>query len=282
MSGFSINTNSAAQIALQNLTTTQSRLQQVQSVMTTGLKVANAKDDGAVYAIATRQRSDVASLGTLKTGLGRAKSVTDTAMTAGESLEDLLSEMKQKALAASDTSLDTASRGDLANDFVQLFIQYDRTTQAAQFNGINLLEGQALKVPASLDGGTITVAPVDMALGGFGGLLSNTAIGSTTTIAVRFTTASEAATWSTSLDAAIDQAGQRLAALGTASKMLDNQTGLLDHLSDAMTAGIGNLVDADMASESAALQSLQTKEQLGVQALSIANQAPGAVLSLFR
>ncbi len=285
MSGFSINTNSAAQIALQNLSATQSKLAQTQNIMSTGLKVASAQDNGATYAIATRERSDVASLGTLQTSIENAKSVTDVAMSAGDSLQSLLSEMKEKALAATDTSLDTTSRNALSGDLQQLVQQYNQTQSSAEFNGINLLESQSLKVPASLNGGTITVAPVDMALGGFGGLFSGSSsqlASISTTMSVSLSTTTLASEWTEALDMAIDQAGVRLAALGTQSSQLDRQATLLGKLSDTMTSGIGNLVDADMANESATLQSLQTKEQLGVQALSIANQAPSVVLSLFR
>ena len=74
----------------------------------------------------------------------------------------------------------------------------------------------------------------------------------------------------------------KLSDLGSASRKIDAQTTFTSKLSDTIESGIGNLVDADLAKESAKLQALQVKQQLGVQALSIANQAPQTITSLFR
>jgi len=107
-------------IALQNLNATSNALQNVQNIISTGLRVASAKDDGATYAIAQSQRSDVSSLDAVKDSLNRGSSVVDVALSAGDSVTDLLSQMKDKALAASDTSLDTTSRKAYATDFQSL------------------------------------------------------------------------------------------------------------------------------------------------------------------
>jgi hypothetical protein len=82
--------------------------------------------------------------------------------------------------------------------------------------------------------------------------------------------------------ASIDKVSGALARLGTASKALSTHNTFVGKLSDALEAGVGNLVDADLAKESATLQALQTKQQLGVQALSIANQSTSVLVSLFR
>lgn len=272
----SVNTNMGAMIALQNLNTTNSQMASVQNRISTGLKVASAKDDGAAFAIAQSQRSTVSSLDAVKDSLSRGSSVVDVSMSAGESVSDMLTQLKEKALAASDTSLDTTSRDALKNDFESIRDQITKTLSNATFNGINLVDGTNTSITAlaNADGSSvITVAGQDMSLGGSIVSLSTTA---------SFSTATSASNLLTTIDDSINNVSAALAKLGTNSKALENHATFVGKLQDSITAGIGNLVDADMAKESAKLQALQTKQQLGVQALSIANQSTSTVLSLFR
>jgi len=272
----SVNTNMGAMIALQNLNATNSDMAATQNRISTGLKVASAKDDGAAYAIAQSQRSTVSSLDAVKDSLSRGASVVDVSMSAGESVSDMLTQLKEKALAASDTSLDTTSRDALKNDFESIRDQITKTLTNATFNGINLVDGSNASIAAlaNADGSsTITVAGQDMSLGG--------SIVSLATDAT-FSTATSAGNLLTTIDDSINNVSAALAKLGTSSKALENHATFVGKLQDSITAGIGNLVDADMAKESAKLQALQTKQQLGIQALSIANQSTSSVLSLFR
>jgi flagellin len=272
----SVNTNVGAMVALQNLNKTNSELQTTQNRINTGLKVSSAKDDGATFAIAQSQRASVASLDAVKDSLSRATSSVDVAMSAGESISDMLTQMKEKALAASDTSLDTTSRAALNTDFQALRDQITKTVQNAKFNGINLLDGSlpGLEALASADGvSRMTVATQNLSLGSGIVTLSTTS---------GFATSSSAGLLLTSIDDSINNVSAALAKLGTSSKALEAHETFIGKLQDSITAGIGNLVDADLAKESAKLQSLQTKQQLGIQALSIANQAPQLVLSLFK
>ena len=272
----SINTNVGAMIALQNLTATQSQLQTVQNVISTGLRVSSAKDDGATYAIAQSQRADVSALDAVKDSLNRGSSVVDVALSAGDSITDLLTQMKSKALAASDTSLDTTSRSAYAADFNSLRDQITSTLANSSFNGINILNGQngSISALANASGtSTLTVQGQNMSLGG-----SIVKVATTAT----FATATSASNLLTTIDTSITNVSTALSQLGTSSKSLQNHLNFVGKLQDSLNTGIGNLVDADMASESAKLQSLQTKQQLGVQALSIANQSTSTVLSLFR
>ena len=272
----SINTNTGAMIALQNLNSTSTQLQNVQNIISTGLKVSSAKDDGATYAIAQSQRATVSSLDAVKDSLNRSSSVVDVALSAGDSVTDMLTQMKEKALAASDTSLDSTSRTAYATDFASLRDQITTTLQNASFNGINILDGAnpTISALANASGSSvITVQGQDMSLGG-----NIVKITSTDT----FGSASSASALLTTIDTSINNVSSALAQLGTSSKALDNHLTFVGKLQDSLNAGIGNLVDADMASESAKLQALQTKQQLGVQALSIANQSTSTVLSLFR
>jgi len=272
----SVNTNTGAMVALQYLNQTQAQLSQTQSAINSGMKVASAKDDGAVYAIAQNMRGDVAGYSAVQDSLNRGMSTIDVAMSAGQSISDLLVEMKSKALAASDTSLDTASRQAMNQDFVALRDQISTIVKNAVFNGYNLVDGSTTQVTAlaSADGTRrITVSAEKMSLSG-----TIVTVKTTSTIS----TQSKASTMVAAIQASLTNVDAALAKLSSGSKKFSIQIDFAQKLSDALTAGIGNLVDANMANESAMLQSLQVKQQLGVQALSIANQAPQTILSLFR
>jgi flagellin len=272
----SVNTNVGAMIALQNLNKTNTDLQTTQNRINTGLKVGSAKDDGAAFAIAQSQRSTVSSLDAVKDSLSRATSVVDVASSAGESVSDMLTQLKEKALAASDTSLDSTSREALKADFESIRDQITKTLTNASFNGINLVDGSQSSVTAlaNADGTSVlTVAAQNLSLGGTIVSLASDA---------SFATASSAGALLSTLDDSINSVSAALAKLGTSSKAVDNHLEFVGKLQDSITAGIGNLVDADLAKESAKLQALQTKQQLGIQALSIANQSTSTVLSLFR
>jgi len=271
-----VNTNSGAMIALQYLDQTNAQLQTTQNAINTGLKVASAKDDGATYAIAQDMRGDVAGYSAVTDSLNRASSSVDVALSAGQSISDLLIQMKQKALSASDSSLDTASRNALNEDFQALRDQITAIVKNAVFNGFNLTDGSTTQITAlaSSDGTRkITVGAENLSLSG--SIVTITSTGSISTQA-------KASTMISTVESSLTNVNSALARLSSGEKKLSIQVDFVQKLSDTLTAGIGNLVDADMATESASLQSLQVKQQLGVQALSIANQAPQIVLSLFK
>lgn len=276
--GNSINTNVGAMIALQNLNVTNSQLATTQTRINTGLKVSSAKDNGAIWAIAQNQRSDVSALEAVTDSLNRGKSTLDVAISAAETISDLLNQMKAKALAASDASLDTAARTAMNEDFTALRDQIKKTVANASFNGANLLKTAAANIYSLADAsGTqkLTIQAQIMALGAAGSVL-------TVTAAAAFTTMTTATAQLSVVNSSITAVNAAIAKMGTASKAYDLHTSFVAKLMDTMQAGIGNLVDADVAKESATLQALQTKQQLGVQALSIANQSPQILLSLFR
>ncbi len=272
----SVNTNPGAMIALQNLNKANMELQQVQNRINTGLEVAGAKDNGGIFAIAQRMRSQVAGYGVVQQSLDRGDATLDVALAGGEAISDLLIEMKEKALAAADASLDTASRSALNEDYTALRDQISTIVNNAEFNGLNLLDGStaAFVALANQDGSnTITISAEDMSLSG-----SIVTITSTSS----FATATQADNIASAIGTTLDNVNEALARLGTSSKALEIHSTFVTKLSDSLEKGIGNLVDADMAKESARLQSLQVKQQLGIQALSIANSAPQSVLSFFR
>ncbi len=272
----SVNTNTGAMIALQNLNATNMELSQTQSRINTGKKVASAKDNGAVWAIAQTQRGTSQALNAVKDSLDRSRSTLDVAIAAGETVSDLLLQMKEKALAASDTTLDSTSRSALNEDFKALRDQIAKAVSNADFNGSNLIKtgATAIAALANADGSSkITVAAEVMALGG--SIVTVAAAGS-------IGTATTAAAMITTVSTSITNTGAALARLGTKAKALDAHATFVGKLQDSLDAGVGNLVDADLAKESAKLQALQTKQQLGVQALSIANSSTSILSRLFQ
>ncbi|HEY3948280.1 flagellin [Phenylobacterium sp.] len=272
----SVHTNDAALIALQNLNNTTGQLQDVQNRISTGLAINSAKDNASVWAIAQGQRADIGSLGAVKSSLDRATSIADVASTAGQTISDLLVQMKTKVVAAMDPSIDTASRTALDSDFKSILRQITQVIQNANFDGANMLNGSVsqIKFIANADAtGFITLSSQNLSLGGSIITVPSTASLSTITFATNVLA---------QLTTSISQTNQALGNLGSQSKEITNHNTFVQQLSDQLTTGVGNLVDADLAKESARLQALQVQQQLGTQALSIANQAPQVILSLFK
>jgi flagellin len=273
---FSVNTNTGAMTALQYLTATQGQMAQTQSAINSGEKVATARDNGAVFAIAQNQRAQVAGYTAVTNSINNATSAVDVALSAGQSISDLLIQLKTQALSAADASIDTASRQALNANFTALRDQISTIVKNAVFNGFNLVNGSTNQITAlaSADGTRrLTTAAQNMSLSG-----SIVTMKSTATISTQAKASSLVATIQTSLT----NVNSALAKLSSGAAKFSIQATFAQKLSDTLTTGIGNLVDANMAQESAMLQSLQVKQQLGVQALSIANQAPQTILSLFR
>ena len=273
---FSVNTNPGALIALQNLNATQAQLQTTQQRISTGLSVSSAKDNGAIYAIAQNQRSESLSLTSVKQSLQRAQSTLDVATSAGSSISDLLNQLKATALSASDTSIDTNSRLALNASFTSLVGQIGKVVSNASFNGANLISSGAPSIfaLANADGTSqLTVAAQDLSLGG-----ANVTLAATTTIS----TAANASAALTTITSDIALVNNALAKLGASANAVATHLTFIGQLQDTIDTGVGNLVNADLAKESANLQALQTKQQLGVQALSIANSGSSSLLSLFR
>lgn len=273
---FSVNTNTGAMTALQYLNETQGQLTRTQNAINSGLKVASAKDDGAIYAIAQNQRGAIAGFQSVSSSLNNGLSAIEVALSAGQSISDLMIQLKQKALSAADPSLDTASRQALNSDFTALRDQISTIVKNAVFNNFNLVDGTTTKVQAlaSADGSRrITTMAQNMSLSG-----SIVTLASTATVSTQAKASALIGTIQTSLT----NVNAALAKLSAGAAKFSIQATFTQKLADTLTSGLGNLVDANMADESASLQSLQVKQQLGVQALSIANQAPQTILSLFQ
>jgi len=268
----SVNTNAGAMVALQNLSKTNNELQAAQLRITTGLRVNGPKDDAATFAIAQNMRGNIAGMSAVKTNLGLGVSIATVAVDAAKAISDLLIEMKAKAVQASQTGLSSDSYTALNQEFTSLRNQLTTIVETAEFNGANLITSVAtdLNILSTVEGSTITLAAQKL---------------DPTTLILHTAALTNAASASAArilINTAVTNVSNALAALGSSAKRVEIQTDFTSKLQDILKVGLGNMVDADLAAESANLQSLQIKQQLGVQALAIANSGPQSILALFR
>lgn len=287
---FSVNTNAGAMAALQSLNSTNRSMETTQSRITTGLNVASTKDDSAKYTVAQTLRGDLGKLNAVTSSLNNAKSVSDVAVAGAEQISDLVNQMKSKTLEASDAGLDVESRTAISKDLVALKKQINTIIDGSDFNGVNLLkdggttDGAVSALQSISSDDTLSIANqgfTTLATAAFGDSATDTTI-TALEDADPAAGATAASDLSDELDTFFDAVKTSLSDLGAASRQIDGQLTFNSNLTDVVTSGIGNLVDADLAKESASLQALQVQQQLGVQALSIANQAPQTLLSLFQ
>ncbi len=288
----SVNTNTGAMAALQALNATSKGLSTVQNRINSGLNVSSTKDDSAAFTIAQGLRGDLGGLKAVSSSLSRAKSVSDVAVAGAEQISDVVNQMKTLAKQASDDGISTDTRSAYNKDFKALRDQITTIVNSSEFNGTNLLKtgGGAVSALQSLSNAssgsaytpdTLSIANQALDLpatesqssgAGTGTLGQNSELTDSATSKKMVDT----------LDTVSKSLNTKLSDLGSASRKIDAQMTFTSKLSDTIEGGIGNLVDADLAKESAKLQALQVKQQLGVQALSIANQAPQTITSLFR
>ena len=266
-----------ALLALQNLTATASQLQQTQNQVSTGLAISAPQDNGAIWAIAQNERGTSSSLNSVIQSLQRSQSTVQVATSAGTSVSNLLNQLKSIALSATDTSLDPTSLAAYNTQFKSVLGQISQVVNNSDFNGVNMIKngGTTLYALATASGGQLTVNAQDLSLGGAGALSTLAATASIGTTAL-------ASAMVTTLNTAITSTNAALGQLGTGATALQNQLTFVQNLQDTLDAGVGNLVNANLGKESAQLTALQTKQQLGIQALSIANQSSSVLLSLFR
>lgn len=286
----SILTNNGAIVALQTLKNVNSSLNKAQSEIATGKSIANAKDNAAVWAISKVMETDQSAAKAIQSNLNVADATVATARSGAEEVTKLLTEIRDLAVGA---TVSTADFDKINTDIGAKFKQIASVLNASQMNGVNLLNSaDALSVIGSLDrtngtaqtkANTITVDGIDLAASLAIGIDATDA--TTFGVSTNYTAISDTATAAdaiTAVETMIDLAVQGAADLGTAGKRISDQSDFVASLADSLKVGIGSLVDADMEEASARLQALQTQQQLGIQALSIANQAPSAILSLFR
>ena len=265
----SINTNAGALIALQNLNNTSRDLAITQNRVNTGQKVSSAKDNGAIFAIATNQRAEMGALDAVKNSMQRGQSIVDVALAAGETITKALEEQKSLAVAIESSVAGSAAETAYLADFNALGNEITKALGGATFDGFNLYSAAAADVQVKTGTGTTDVFTLK-------------ATGAATAVATAGGAILRAGATATAVDTALKAFTAELGALGTKSKSLERSLTFTGKIQDSIEVGIGNLVDADLAKESAKLTALQTKQQLGVQALGIANQSSSILLGLFR
>lgn len=268
----SINTNVGALVALQNLNATSRDLAVTQNRVNTGLKVSSAKDNGAIFAIAAGQRAEMGALDAVKQSIQRGQSVVDVALAAGEVITKALEEQKALAVAIQSSVEGSEQEKAYLADFNALGAEITKALGGANFDGVNLFSAGSATNNLVVQIGTAAGDTFSV----------HAANGDVTDVATASGTADRAGATAAAVNGAIEAFAAKLGTLGTNSKSLERQLTFTSKIQDAVEAGIGNLVDADLAKESARLTALQTKQQLGVQALSIANQSSSILLGLFR
>ncbi len=309
----SINTNAGALIALQHLNSTNRQLETTQNRVNTGMKVATAKDNGAIFAIATSQRAEMGAQDAVRQSIQRGQSIVDVALSAGETVIEALQELKSLAVAIQDAPKTYAADGTtvtglgdnakkLVADFEAMVKEIHVALAGATFDGVNVFkatDAAGIKVTINtaaanntfeIKGASAAATAADLAFGSTAGTAGaagtfNQATGAWAPKATPTAGATPSALTDYGVDkveAAITSFSSTMADLGTKSKSLGRQMTFVDKFQDSLETGIGNLVDADLAKESAKLTALQTKQQLGVQALGIANQSSSILLNLFR
>ena len=275
MSLNSVNTNIGAQVALQSLNRTNEALNVTQKRISTGLRVNDAKDDGAAFAVAQAVRADVAGLGAANEQLGGVKGILDTALSGLNKVSETMVKVRETLVRLADDTLNTEQRAQYETQYEALRTQITNFIADATYNGRTLLAtaapGGNITTTRNESGTTYTINAVD----GAGTLIVAAA---PTTAAAAQTALGSGGNFDTVQTAISDALNQ----FGSDSRYIDAQISYNKDKSDALEAGLGALIDADLAKESARLQSLQIRQQLGTQSLSIANQAPQTLLSLFR
>ena len=299
----SLLTNSAAMTALQTLRNVSSSLQTTENRISTGQRVATASDNAAYWSIATSMRADNAALSAVSDSLGLSAATVDTEYTAltavvGDSTGGL-TKLQSLLVEAKTAGID---RTKIQADITQIQQQMQGTASAATFNGVNWLS-TTTATPATFDlvssfsrvGGTPTIGSITLTISNYSlytsstsGILDKVSGGaSVNTIDISTLTDSAAdqttlSGYITQVTAAINSVASAAADLGAVKNRIATNTDFVKTLMDSVTRGVGQLVDADMNAESTRLQALQTQQQLGVQALSIANQNSQSILSLFK
>jgi flagellin len=275
----SVNTNIGSMVALESLNQTASALSATEKQISTGYRVADAVDDGAAYAVAQRVRSDVSALTTANQQLGSVSGLLNTTSSALNSISGTMSDMRQLLVDMSNSDVQGTERTQYQTQYKNDLTAVKSAIQDADYNGKTLignLTGSSgtfgsIAVVRNEVGATYGIAT----FGGsaFFGSLNVTTFTSTAAQA-QLTATGTFMNMLNSLNTAMNQ-------YGSSTNYVNNQTTYNSNKIDALNSGLGSLIDADLAKESAQLTALQIRQQLGTQSLSIANQAPQTLLSLF-
>lgn len=276
----SILTNAGAMVALQTLKATNASLAKAQDEIATGKTVSTAKDNASLWAISKVIEAEVSGFKAISSSMSVGAAAVATARNGAEKITDLLKEVRNAIVSAHSPSADHTK---IQDDINQLLQQVDTIAQDAQFGGLNLLNGDVedIQILASINrqtDGTSTPSYIEVSSQN----LSLTGGGNEDLYDIDVTEVDSLAEALVKIETLLDNAIDASAAFGVAGKRISIQIDFLSNLTDSLSTGIGAMVDADMEAASARLQALQTQQQLGIQALTIANQAPQNILALFR
>jgi flagellin len=283
MSLNSVNTNMGAMVALQSLEKTQQQLAVTQKQISTGFRVADATDDGAAYAVAQGIRSTVGALTSVNQQLGNAQGLLQTTQTALNNVSNTMASMRDVLTRLGDTSLTTDERNNYTTQYNALQASVKSVISDATYNGKSLIGNigtgavaSSVAIPQDENGTAYGIKSISgsciftgVSLSASGGTLSST------TALAQLTATGGFISWQSKV-------GTDLNKIGSAINFVNSQTTYNNDKIDALNGGLGSLVDADLAKESAQLTALQIRQQLGTQALSLSNQAPQSLLSLFK
>jgi flagellin len=284
MSLNSVNTNIGALVALQSLNSTMAQLAATQKQISTGFRVADATDDGAAFAIAQRVRSDVGALTSANQQLGNVKGLVSTALSGLTDVSNTMNSARDVLIKLADSNMQGTQRTQYIAQYNSLLANIKTFLSDATYNGKTLIGN----INGATGYGAVAVVRNEVGatyhIGSYSGsaflgsiTFTATQLGGAATVAGLIGTAA-GATFINQLNAL----GNQLNTFGSAENYVDNQISYNNDKMDSLNTGLGSLIDADLAKESAKLQSLQIKQQLGTQALSIANQAPQSLLTLFK
>lgn len=271
----SVNTNAGALSGVQNLRNAGRSLSETRDQVSSGKKINGPDDNAAILAISNILKSDIAGLNTTKDSINRAISTADVSIAAGTAISDLLLDLREKAVRASDPGLDDNSRRILNDEFTALRQQVNSIADSASFNGKNAIKagGDSISALTGANGqGNVTIAAQDLTLGG-----PNITLASNQSISAL----ADAQTAVSAIDQSLTNLSDVLSEFGSGANQLEQLREFTETLSNKTREGLGNLVDADLAVLSAEFEAGQIREALGRTALNIANQQPAAILSLF-
>ncbi|ETX28898.1 flagellin [Roseivivax isoporae] len=285
----SINTNASAMTALSTLRNINRDLEGAQDRISTGLKISSGKDNAAYFAISKTMSGDSSMYKAIDESLTLQQNSVSTARLGAETVADLADEFLERVAFAQGSAGDQSARTDIQTELNELAARIQTVIDQSTFNGESLVKGAVDSVTAvtvvtgitrSASGVSTTTITYDRQdLTAIQSTLANIDISSAASAASAATVLSQALTDAQgALDAAITSA----TALGVAEKSIETQKQFLGELTDRIDVGVGSMVDANMEEEAARLQALQVQQQLATQSLSIANQAPQNILSLFR
>lgn len=275
----SINTNAQSLIALQSLNRTNDELSLIQKRVSTGYRVADARDDGGAFAVAQSVKSDMAGVVAVGEQLGGVRGILETTFAALTVVSDTMKQLRATLTRLADGAISADQRTAYEEQYTLLAKQVASFVDDAGYNGRTLVSTDAGGTPTGGNitairnetGSLFTIEAVD------GALLKMTTLAPTNAAAAQSSFNSGGA-----FDTAEAAISKALNTFGSSMAFVESQISYNSKKADAMSNGLGALVDADLARESSALEGIKVRQQLGIQTLSLANQGPQVLLGLFR